>query len=828
MADFGNSKSSEVSLSNTLKALDTTVTLDALMFGGDYFYGNNTVESQAHSNLWGHKGTASSTPGTLGWVPDRSKRVEAILGDHDLGQISHTSGHLSIPSSRRQSARYTSSDGIKVDLIGIDTNYSGTASEWTSQLAWFVTQIDNAIANGVKAIFCYHQMVTYTDGGTAGGKLRSDIRPQLERAAANGIKAFDFSGDKHVCQVFALRSGVRNVVAGAGAAVRHSIGTSTDNTYSSVYNNDAAHSFLRLSVSVKGVTSRIIYTGAGTATGKAAGDVLYKVTDNFTGQTGEVGTDSGGVVEPPPPVDVEAYQEIDISRKLVGHYWSGSAAAQQARMDFLEMNSEYSIERVFMQWNSPLPSKAGVALAAGRDVMLSINNCGTLTGSGDANNPIVFWSQIIDGSQDAYINGILNDYNALPRLNSEQRKYVVLKHEPEDDVAGSGGTNTKSGTGVEYRKMQRKFRNMVDAVAPNLIMGIIGTDWQFTAQDPHLFWPDSKYDNGTLNNGVYQNGYVPHSSNKKYSRFVGVDPYNWAFGGRVNSDGTPRKEKYIEFQEATQATVTFARNNKGPLAIMPVFICEIGAVEAPAVGGANEAYWNGISGYRADGTYYTGVTVTGANQLPRNEWRAKWLRNGYAWIADIPEIIGTMYFDTRKWILTNKNWNDPVGVPAPTGTLLTPETVAEYRGLSKLSAFMPSNVVTTTRRTRPQNIRITSIISIPPPDITTLLLVSFPTPVSNLVTGASQQSFRVRVRKKGTGTDPTCSIELWESGVNKGTVLSGTAVSSTTGTTLTANWNAASLSSVGGAGVELRLFGAGSAGGVIEVGAVAWDAKTIS
>lgn len=102
--------------------------------------------------------------------------------------------------------------------------------------------------------------------------------------------------------------------------------------------------------------------------------------------------------------------------------------------------------------------------------------------------------------------------------------------------------------------------------------------------------------------------------------------------------------------------------------------------------------------------------------------------------------------------------------------------------------------------------------------------VSFPTPSEVLSAGPGLQEVRALVRKKGSGSDPSVSIEVWEDGVFKATILSPQTVLSTTGTVVVAPWSASVLSNLTGVGVEVRVIGTGVVGGSLEVGAVRWNA----
>lgn len=107
------------------------------------------------------------------------------------------------------------------------------------------------------------------------------------------------------------------------------------------------------------------------------------------------------------------------------------------------------------------------------------------------------------------------------------------------------------------------------------------------------------------------------------------------------------------------------------------------------------------------------------------------------------------------------------------------------------------------------------------PAVNTSVTVSFPLPDFTLYAGANLQEFRVGVRKKGTGANPSVSLELWEDGVFRSTLLTQ---SISTTTVLAATWDPTLLANTSGAGVELKVVGAGVAGGSVEVGAVEWNA----
>lgn len=82
--------------------------------------------------------------------------------------------------------------------------------------------------------------------------------------------------------------------------------------------------------------------------------------------------------------------------------------------------------------------------------------------------------------------------------------------------------------------------------------------------------------------------------------------------------------------------------------------------------------------------------------------------------------------------------------------------------------------------------------------------VSFPSPQADLVTGNHQQ-FKMWLRKSTTSSaNPTVDVQLYEGGSSKGTLATGTAISSTTGQLVSAAWDASLLTAVSGANVEVR------------------------
>jgi hypothetical protein len=104
----------------------------------------------------------------------------------------------------------------------------------------------------------------------------------------------------------------------------------------------------------------------------------------------------------------------------------------------------------------------------------------------------------------------------------------------------------------------------------------------------------------------------------------------------------------------------------------------------------------------------------------------------------------------------------------------------------------------------------------------TWILVSFATPTTNPTPGTDLQAFRVLVRKTDTA-NPTVDIALYEAGSFVATLVSGTSVTSDTGQTVTATWDAALLSDPTGADVECYVYGHSNGVSQVEIGAIAWD-----
>lgn len=107
--------------------------------------------------------------------------------------------------------------------------------------------------------------------------------------------------------------------------------------------------------------------------------------------------------------------------------------------------------------------------------------------------------------------------------------------------------------------------------------------------------------------------------------------------------------------------------------------------------------------------------------------------------------------------------------------------------------------------------------------------VGFANPTKGPKGGAGLQEFRCRFRTTGTGSNPgSVSVDLYENGVLRATLLPATAISSTAGIVYSLTWDSSILTDQTGAGVEL-LFTNTSSGGKatgresVAVGAVEWN-----
>lgn len=112
------------------------------------------------------------------------------------------------------------------------------------------------------------------------------------------------------------------------------------------------------------------------------------------------------------------------------------------------------------------------------------------------------------------------------------------------------------------------------------------------------------------------------------------------------------------------------------------------------------------------------------------------------------------------------------------------------------------------------------------PTADTMVHVGFAPPSFDLAEGAGLQQFRVRVRKTAGSANPQARLHLYEAGV---LLASGslTAVTSTGGNTLTLTWDAALLSDITGADVEIRIEGTATGSNTVEIGAVAWTTTEV-
>lgn len=101
--------------------------------------------------------------------------------------------------------------------------------------------------------------------------------------------------------------------------------------------------------------------------------------------------------------------------------------------------------------------------------------------------------------------------------------------------------------------------------------------------------------------------------------------------------------------------------------------------------------------------------------------------------------------------------------------------------------------------------------------------VSFPTPTYGLSSGAGLQEFRTLVRKKGTGTNPTATLALYESGSAISTLVNAQPISSGVGTVLSGTFDGTGRDMTQ---IEADVLGTGAVGGSVEVGAIEWNATT--
>lgn len=90
----------------------------------------------------------------------------------------------------------------------------------------------------------------------------------------------------------------------------------------------------------------------------------------------------------------------------------------------------------------------------------------------------------------------------------------------------------------------------------------------------------------------------------------------------------------------------------------------------------------------------------------------------------------------------------------------------------------------------------------------TVAHVSFPTPSGNPTTGAGVQNFKIYVKRSTSDSSPTVKIDLYEGGVfRSATSITSSSVTSDSGELFTGTWDASSLSTPNGSGVECYIYG---------------------
>jgi hypothetical protein len=115
-------------------------------------------------------------------------------------------------------------------------------------------------------------------------------------------------------------------------------------------------------------------------------------------------------------------------------------------------------------------------------------------------------------------------------------------------------------------------------------------------------------------------------------------------------------------------------------------------------------------------------------------------------------------------------------------------------------------------------------------DADTSVRVSFPTPPSNLKTGAGLQQFVVRVRTTTTGATATAIVKIYENGTLK---ASGTTTNVTYSDSmlLPITFDASILSNISGANVECQVDGtyvrSGGSRAKVEVGGIEWNYQCV-
>jgi hypothetical protein len=122
-------------------------------------------------------------------------------------------------------------------------------------------------------------------------------------------------------------------------------------------------------------------------------------------------------------------------------------------------------------------------------------------------------------------------------------------------------------------------------------------------------------------------------------------------------------------------------------------------------------------------------------------------------------------------------------------------------------------------------IEATVTYSLPGSTVNSFVRVTFPTPAAVPATGAGKQKFRARLAPRGTkdggvSANPQGLIRLFESGTNKS--VASTAVDITADQMIELAWDASSLTTPDGSGVEARVEGAGVSGQTASILSVDW------
>jgi hypothetical protein len=121
-------------------------------------------------------------------------------------------------------------------------------------------------------------------------------------------------------------------------------------------------------------------------------------------------------------------------------------------------------------------------------------------------------------------------------------------------------------------------------------------------------------------------------------------------------------------------------------------------------------------------------------------------------------------------------------------------------------------------------LRLEISYTVPGQTINTQVDAPLSDPTHTLATGAGTGEIRMQVRKKGSGTNPTARAEVRNAaGTLLATPIADTAVSSTTGVVLTGTFDQANI--LNPTDVVIRMVGTGAAGGLVELGAVEWNAQ---